>query len=343
MASALDQDLEDRLTTLYVELDAAIAARERSAHKVSGSDATAAARDNPCGHCKACCTATGRRSHTVTGIELAYLAARGGRTAQPTAFVAYLAQERDESGALRHPVCPHYASSAGERGEGGCSVYAARPFSCRVFGHWRLDDSALPTDCVFEGTETRFTQSSYFAEVPQARRLVALEVEYTGRRGIAPQMSETDLTTYDSNAARWLAGPPPASSGVERALYHQARGERHLADEAFATAAEQDPSSAWVWQAWGWLHQEQQRWSEAASCYARAARLEPANAEYPTLLGVALLESGCYADALEAFASSLALVPDQPKVQALATLLQRALKPQQEAPTNEPAPGDPRG
>ena len=343
MPSLLPPDLDARLGRLYAALDEALEARRPTLPPEAGVPA------NPCGSCHACCSAQGRRRQRVTRLELAYLERHGGAAVRLEAFEAYLWRDEEPDGALLHPVCPHYHAELG-----GCTVYSARPYSCRVFGHWRLEGSGLPEGCTFTGSELEFSVASYLSEVPFARELVELEVELQGRRGLgraAPSElpgGEVQLTqgAQGPEAERVArvpaplcapgglpAQPPPPLGGIERALYHQQRGERAEAHQAFEQASQRHPGSAWTWQAWGALWQLEGKPGEAATCYARAASLDPGSAEHPCLLGLARLEAGQPHDALEALLQSLRIDPQQARLLAVCAHLYLGLGRPQEAVT----------
>lgn len=124
---------------------------------------------NPCGSCKACCTATGMSHHRVAELELEWMQSRLGAPAVDR-FRAYLERVADPEGGLLYPTCPNYREATPEQA-GGCGVYAERPFSCRVFGHYRATGSAYPVDCVFDASTAEFSPGRYFATVPRTDRL----------------------------------------------------------------------------------------------------------------------------------------------------------------------------
>jgi len=281
---AVDPDLHARLADLYARLEDALARR-----------APALPGDNPCGACFQCCTASGRRGHGVTELELAYLA-QGGGADRLDDFRAYTAAATDADGHLRFPVCPYY-----DVGRHACTVYEVRPFSCRVFGHFRVEGSRLPADCVFEGTEEAFPRAHYAARVPLARELVELDWEHLSRSGHA---ADTPVTPE---------GEPPAPGTVERAVFHMLRGESPEAHAAFAQAA----PSAWLHYSWGTLHTREGDHAKAAEHYAEALRIEPRNPLYALQQGIALLQSGRVEDAYAALEQSVALRPSGEHAHAL--------------------------
>ena len=125
----------------------------------------AALRDRPevnsCGSCYACCRSEGRVGHTVSEIELVYLERHAGPQDE---FRAYL-NARDGR------TCPHY-----EVGH-GCRVYAWRPYSCRLFGHFREEGTRLPGGCVYTETCATHPRHELMQVVPGATKLKRLQLE----------------------------------------------------------------------------------------------------------------------------------------------------------------------
>lgn len=125
--------------------------------------------ENLCGSCRTCCTAAGLSRQNVTDLELAVLGEKGPD------FARYAARERQADGAYVFPVCPNL-------GEDGCEVYPLRPFSCRVFGHYRAGGTTLPAECVFVGKDREFPAPDYYRVVPGALRLRELSRDFQLRR-----------------------------------------------------------------------------------------------------------------------------------------------------------------
>lgn len=125
--------------------------------------------ENHCGSCRICCTAAGLTRQLVTDLELAVLGEAGPD------FTRYAARERSETGEFIFPVCPNLKPE-------GCAVYARRPFSCRVFGHYRASGTSLPLECVYLGRDREFAPPDYYQTVPGALRLRELSRDFQLRR-----------------------------------------------------------------------------------------------------------------------------------------------------------------
>lgn len=146
----MDTSLEQQLIELYQDL-------ERPPE------------ENRCGSCRTCCTAAGLSRQNVTDLELAVLGEGGAE------FARYAARERLADGTFLYPECPNL-------GPQGCRVYATRPFSCRVFGHYRASGTTLPAECVYLGKDRPFPAADYYRSVPGALRLRELSRDFQLRR-----------------------------------------------------------------------------------------------------------------------------------------------------------------
>jgi len=105
----------------------------------------------------------------VTDLELSVLGEAGPD------FARYAARERSESGEFVFPICPNLQPE-------GCIVYALRPFSCRVFGHYRASGTSLPLECVYLNRDQEFAAPDYYQAVPGALQLRELSRDFQLRR-----------------------------------------------------------------------------------------------------------------------------------------------------------------
>ena len=187
-----------------------------------GSELPISGADNPCGTCRECCTGTGLNLHNVTALELDFIESRVGPEKLPS-FRRFLKRDGEVE------VCPYFDEESW-----GCGIYEVRPFSCRLFGHFRSQESRLPEVCVFRGQEEIFQTTSYYQAVPQAEALRTLV-----RRYWPFQASRTiEFSTPVSDEA----SPEPWGDALEQALFWQARGELQKALETLAESdLEQTP------------------------------------------------------------------------------------------------------
>lgn len=102
----------------------------------------------------------------MTALELDFLRTRLPPE-QVTQFRHFL--KRDGTGG----VCPFFDEELW-----GCGIYEIRPFSCRVFGHFREEGTTLPPVCVFRGQEEIFRSGHYYETVPEGVNLRELGRDY---------------------------------------------------------------------------------------------------------------------------------------------------------------------
>jgi len=258
---------------------------------------------NPCGACNACCRSEGRVVHGVSELELLYLESRAGNQA---AFRDYLSGR----GAA---TCPHHDPAA------GCRVYAFRPFSCRVFGHYSELEAGLPPGCTYREQAARFRARERLRVVPGAARLKHLQLELTvsaGRNGaplkrrpLAPheRLDEALQLARRGDAAgavreleRALHGAEPSGYTLHNAgLIYALAGRPEEALNTFVQAAADLPLSADV----RYYAATQARFAgqpqRARELAEEARALAPEHAPNLSLLGSLYLAEGRYAEARE--------------------------------------------
>lgn len=213
---------------------------------------------NPCGTCKACCTAHEGFQHRISELELAYIAHKVSPEAA-TRMARYAAREE-------YDVCPHY--------QDGCTIYEHRPFSCRVFGHYREEGTRLPDGCVFTGRERAFARPDYYAIVPGARELRPLMREFSllARGNPGP----SDLS--------WLDSDDP----VDQALMHLARQEYEPALERLLQAE----GTPFVWHTLGLVYGLLDRNRDAVEAFRKSVVAIPDHLESLSQLGTSLMLVG---------------------------------------------------
>ena len=135
---------------------------------------------NTCGDCAVCCTSDGLNQHNVTALELDFIEEHVGPS-KLDEFRLFLKRDGEI------PICPYY--------DKGCTIYPHRPYSCRVFGHFRRKDTSLPEVCVFRGQEKIFGIGEYRDTVPEGEELIELSRYYWAHR---KQRRDIDDTTYQA-------------------------------------------------------------------------------------------------------------------------------------------------
>jgi Fe-S-cluster containining protein len=138
---------------------------------------------NACGACHRCCTS--EASQGLNALELDYLGdylkTRGRSEEEALKFSDYVNKLRDSlSGELLFNECPLYDSSMG-----GCSVYEARPLSCRTYGYFMNENSIhlIPDDCGLKKSTVLYTDESFGSLLPFAMPFFALIFQYNAKVG----------------------------------------------------------------------------------------------------------------------------------------------------------------
>jgi Fe-S-cluster containining protein len=280
------EQLFNSLGELYSKLD-----EELSGFASSG---------NPCGRCRECCTGGGLNLHNVTVLELEYISEREGPQKIPS-FRSFVAREGEVD------LCPYFDET-----QWGCGIYSSRPFSCRLFGHHRSQDTTLPEVCVFKGQEQIFQTERYYRDVPRASELRDLVRAFWPFQSRSHRHAESGTLPVALNPG----SARPVGDALDQAL--QLQSEERL-PEALQALAESDL--------------EQTSYSlycvslilEGLGCHEDAARaLKEALLDAPDCvplhfrLACNLLYSGQGEEGEEEFRKTLELEPEH--VQALALL-----------------------
>lgn len=239
---------------------------------------------NACGSCFTCCTARGLTRHAVSELELAYLADRVNPAAAD-AMRSYVRRERNEAGELRYPVCPHYQE--------GCTVYPHRPFSCRVFGHFREQGSRLPEGCLLSGSEREFPRGGALSSVPGSSELRELVRE---------------LSLYEPAASQaGTVEPGDPHDPLDRALVHVAARRW---PEALKELSQGVRESAFALQTLGLVQSSLGDLPAAVRAYARACELAPDSLECLCQLGSTRLFAGEFARGVQDLEAVVARSPE---------------------------------
>lgn len=124
-----------------------------------------------CAGCGRCCTGPPMYM-TCSDLELAY-AMSTPEAAPLGARVRFETTSPDRRHAFTEWTCPFYSQAA------GCTVYARRPFACRVFGRY----ARMPIEwdfCVYRETAHPYAAA---AELPLYHDYIALLARYPAHRG----------------------------------------------------------------------------------------------------------------------------------------------------------------
>ncbi len=254
---------------------------------------------NPCGSCQECCTTRGASVHHVQAIEFDLLETRVGpeKVEQFRAFAARRGHQE---------VCPYYHQ--------GCTVYAHRPYACRVFGHYRRVDTPLPEVCVFRGQERIFGVEDYPREMPLLEELARLNRAYWAYRLPRPELAHSEKPGLA------VTTPPPEQEETPygfycRSLAEEEAGRPDLACQAITRALEMAPESSDLWHRLGCILFALGERQAAEQALERTVALWAGHARAWAMLGMFALLSGRPAQAVERFERALALGYQDPIVE----------------------------
>jgi Fe-S-cluster containining protein len=282
------------------------------------------AQENPCGRCRECCTGQGLSLHNVTALEIDYLAARVGQE-RLAEFKRFLRRDGEVA------VCPYF-----DQEQWGCGIYRHRPFSCRVFGHFRSQGTTLPEVCVFRGQEKLFRAIDYYASVPKAADLRELSRSYwpyqqeyfrTGEGPLEPVPLPSEAQAGDAldRALRLLshgnlhqalaefeASDLPSTPLVLYclSLVFEGLGRHRDARTALEAALDEAPDCLPLWFRLACNLCADGQMDEAEAAFRRTLELNPDHALAHGLLGGKLLNEGRREEALNHLRAATSLEPE---------------------------------
>ena len=243
---------------------------------------------NPCGECKSCCQATYITRHQVSELELATMEQQLGKE-RVALFRRYIAREQDQAGRLRFEDCPMLD-------EKGCSIHPYRPMSCRLYGHFRSDDTELISHCVFRGKETVIPKAELRRRQPGLSELNELAAHYSSH-----------FPAQDIKAEN-LRENPQGDQG-DRASYLLAHQRHREALEILEPLSKEDDSPN-VRLMLGLAYDGLSDYSKAAAAYRFALEASPSNPQLHLYLGSSLYYAGKNLEAKEAFSTAVNLAPE---------------------------------
>ena len=257
--------------------------------------------ENRCGTCRECCTEGGVDRHGVTELEYDYISETYGATAVDH-FRAFASREKKTTGDYRWELCPFYDTTAP-----GCGIYDHRPFSCRVFGHYQVEGTELPTVCTFRGRAKVVSGREHYVEVP-----LAVELRDASRAYWASRKSQPVRQTSQANE---LKGPDQFSllsefDPVDRAFMAQARGDHEAAVQELTACLPNSDHQPYLLFYIGQSLMFLERYAEALEVYREALRLSPESWELTYSLGVAFFRLGDFQDSFRSFVQTIELNPE---------------------------------
>lgn len=264
---------------------------------------------NPCGKCDkltVCCRADVIASHNISGLELTYL-----HHVYPekdiNAFKEFILRKKDTNGNLIHIHCPFYSKT-----ENGCMVYKARPFSCRLFGPYFMDNTSVPAYCGFKNIGKYFKRLDYFVVVPEARAFSELKTLFYSRwsneQGVHLKGVETKPVpgagAVNDDELLLESGDPFTRGKI---LHNKGRYEEALAEYLKAKEACEGMASYHLHLAC--LYQDMGKNEEAIISYNNVFLLDPENPYVPLKLGLLYEMAGRTREAIVAYRKAISLNP----------------------------------
>lgn len=280
---------------------------------------------NPCGDCHVCCTGDGLSQHNVTALELDYLEEHVGQE-RIDDFRRFLKRDGEIS------LCPYY--------EGGCTVYTARPYSCRVFGHYRRQDTKFPEVCVFRGQEHIFQVGQYREVVPESEELIELSRYYWAHRRQRDALEDSEhqaagLEDHLGRALESLQAGDLAGALAEmdhedsedpftlysKSLILEEAGRPDLACTVLEKALAQAPESPDLWHRLGCSLFALGDRDASERAFHRVVEYHPEHGQAWGLLGMHKMLKGNFQSATECLEKAVDLLPGQ---QVFLTRLEQA-------------------
>jgi tetratricopeptide (TPR) repeat protein len=275
---------------------------------------------NLCGSCRTCCTAAGLSRQNVTELELSMLELRHGAEVADN-FARYARRQRDDRGAYLFEVCPNL-------GQQGCRVYAERPFSCRVFGHYRSSGTRLPDECVYRGEEVVFPPRQYYDVVPGALRLRELSRDFQLRKppgasggdqgGVGLNLNDPwDRALEQIGQGQGVELPPerpgePIFARYVRAIVEGEAGRHAQALEHYRSVLQACPLRADLMTFAGFHAFQVARFEEAEQLWLDALKIDAANPLTYSFLGYLYNHREEWQMAADFFGAAAELQPEQP-------------------------------
>ena len=289
------------------------------------------APQNPCGTCRECCTTNSLNKHYVTQLEIGFIRDRvGGERLEE--FKKFLDRDKDTA------ICPYFDENLW-----GCGIYDIRPYSCRVYGHFRVEETRLPTICVFKGQEKIFGVGEYLDVVPQATEFRLLLRKYWPYQqgeedavkafggdpdGHSAQGDDLDRAMFLQESGRLdEALKTLEASQLDRnphflycqALILEGLGRFVEACEILSAATVEAPQSVLLAFRYGCNLFHSQRPTEAVAAFLRTLELNPNHPTALGLLGAHSLQTGDFDQARDFLQRALEIQPDNPSIKGLLT------------------------
>ena len=254
--------------------------------------------------CSECCSIVAKGGeHSVSSMELDYIENYYQETGYPQGninlFKEYLSRKKDTAGEILHPICPFFSKQNFQ-----CSIYSARPLSCRLFGSYFIEGFQVPSRCYFNTIGKIVKKDEFIKEIPFAVAFSELKAEHLGAQKItlplSPELHQNPeyLSFFDSSDP-YLKGRRNLQDGkITKALEH------------YQETIVKNPKQSFIPCCISLDLIQAQQYAEAAAYGEKAVTLSPENAFYHFVLAIAYQLSGKIEKAIESYQESLKLNPE---------------------------------
>jgi tetratricopeptide (TPR) repeat protein len=252
--------------------------------------------------CSECCTFAARGgNHAVAEMEFDYIEKYYQKKGYPQGdveqFKDYLSRRRNEKKELIYSICPFF-----DEKQYGCSIYEARPLSCRLYGSFFVEEFPIPNRCYFKTIGKKIRKNNSLEEIPLAFQFSELKSEHLGskivtkiRSTVTPDLSYLEnLDFFD--------------------MYRQCG--RLLSQEKISEAIECYDEICKKYSTWSFItfcaaadFIRAGHYKEAVPYAYRAVELAPDNAFYRFVLAAACQFSGEFEKAVQAYLETVRLNP----------------------------------
>lgn len=228
--------------------------------------------------------------HHVSGLEFDFIESKVG-SEKTDDFRRYIDRETDDQGELVFSLCPNYGEDV------GCTIHEIRPYSCRMYGHYREDNTDIVAHCVFRDTVKVVQADKVRTEMPYQARLTSLLVEYSSYHAPPTEDIEVDPELEEN-----------LETDREKAIFYLAQGRDEEAKTILEPLA-RDSSDPVILASLGRSYQGVGDYKSAAAPFQRVLQLQPDNPRAHYELGSNFVMAGQHEEAKQPLLSSLELEP----------------------------------
>jgi len=248
---------------------------------------------NFCGECSYCCTYNFLHGVSLLEYEYIYIyLERLGMGRKAWEFRDYIRKKRTVRGELIYTGCPLY-----DEEKKGCSIYTARPYSCRIFGLY--GDIPPPLYCSYRDFAILLPAGHFCAMAPMAKELFEIKTLYeviTAKTGEekADRYYTLGVNQYyradPHGALPWLEkaieeNPGHKDALYQIAIYYYALGDRGTATKSIREALKYEEKDINLRLHLGLFLMEQGKFDEAKEEFIRVLDINPQNTMALTAMG----------------------------------------------------------